>query len=275
MARKIVILVGVAALSISGAIGIQFWYRGRVVRAQTRLATDLVAALPPIVPATVSFQEILRSSGKPDLLSTERQYGVRTDGSEAQINQQHTNAGNVYLTHWKIALSDGTKAQGDDVTNTMTAVKLPPASPLQRASERWDPNSECAAQANGRPPVAVPAGHETLLGIDAVRMVLSDSGTVRITVWRAPGLNCLELRRLAEFKNPDGSTRDTSDLIATKIGLGEPDGALFLLPKGIENVSYSERHKRMAAAAGSQLNAAELQAVQRQDGVFNQYRITP
>src|SRR5450759_485816 len=125
----------------------------------------------------------------------------------------------------------------------MTAVKLP-ASPMRRAMERWDPNAGCAAQAHGLPSAAIPAGHETLLGLDTVKIVLSDSRTARITVWRAPKLNCLELRRLAEFKNKDGSTRDTSDLIATEITLGEPDGSVFLLPAGKENVSYSERYRR-------------------------------
>jgi hypothetical protein len=83
------------------------------------------------------------------------------------------------------------------------------------------------------------------------------------------------LRRLAEFEKPDGSISDTSDLIATDVVPGEPKDALFILPVGYENVSYSERHKRMVAAMGGKANGAELKAVQRQDALFKQYQALP
>ncbi len=274
MKYRILLLVGIVALSTFASFGVRSWFRGQAVRANEKRVADTVAALPPIVPATVTFKEILSAPGKSDILSTERQYAVRVDGSEVWTDRQHTNAGDIYLTHWHMRLSDGTDAEGDDVTKTMTAVRVP-SSRSDRVLERWDPNSGCTTQASGFNKTPAPVAEETLLGINTMKIALSDSKTARITVWRAPGLNCLELRRLAEFMNSDGSVKDASDLVATEVLLGEPNGSLFLLPTGEENVSYSERYRRLAAAQGGQPNESDLQSLQRSDKVFSRYALNP
>jgi len=240
------VLLGAALLSTLAAAGIQRGHRLYQLRVANERLREVLAKLPPTVPATVFFKETLTAPGKPELLSTERTYAVREDGSVVRIDKQYTNAGFQYLTHWEMELADGTRAEGDEQTKTMTALKLAPGS-LGSALDRWDPATNCTVQVNQVNRTARPTAHERIAGIETVRIVSSDSATARITVWRAPGLNCLELRRLAEFKDPDGSVRDASDLVATEIRFGAPDNALFRVPDSYENISYSERFKRLEA----------------------------
>ena len=274
MKNQIVLLGMVVALSTMVSVGVRSSLRGQTVKVRQKRAADTVAALPPFVPATVKFKESLSAPGKPDILSTERVYGVRVDGSEVWVDRQHTNAGDIYLTHWHVLLADGTDAEGDDVTKAMTAVKLP-LGKSSRALERWDPNARCTVQASGFNSTPAPEAEEKLLGINTTKIILSDSKTARITVWRAPSLNCLELRRLAEFKNQNGSVKDTSDLVATEVVLGEPKGSLFLLPTGEENISYSERYNRLVAAQGGRPADGDMPTLQRRDKMFSKFALKP
>jgi hypothetical protein len=274
MKYRILLLGMVVAFSTMVSLGVRSWLQGQTVEARQKRAADTVAALPPLVPVTVKFKETLSAPGKPTILSTERVYGVRVDGSEVWIDQQHTNAGDIYLTHWHMLLADGTDAEGDDVTKTMTAVKLPVGNST-RALERWDPNARCTVQASGFNSTPAPQAEEMLLGVNTMKIVLRDSKTARITVWRAPSVNCLELRRLAEFKTQDGSVKDTSDLVATEVVLGEPNSSLFLLPTGEENISYSERYNRLVAAQGGRPVDGDMANLQRRDKMFSKFALKP
>jgi len=269
------LLFGIAVLSTATTVGVRQRIRAHAAQVAAQRAQDVIASLPPIVPALVSFKEVLSTPGQPDLLSTERQYAIRSDGSEVRVDKQHRNDGVVYLTHWSLELADGTSAQGDDVTRTMTAVKMP-RGPYGSTLTRLDPKQNCAASAIGPSTTPTPIVHETVLSFETARILLSDTGKARTTVWRAPNLNCLELRRFAEFKKPDGSVESTSDLFATGVVVGEPDPSLFALMSGHANLSYSERHRRLnAALGGPPIPAAEMQAVERQDATFEKYRLAP
>lgn len=47
-------------------------------------------------------------------------------------------------------------------------------------------------------------GRETLLNVEVMKFI-DDSPAARVTQWRSPALNRTTLRRLAEFKAPDGT----------------------------------------------------------------------
>lgn len=273
--KKIIVIAGVAVLSTLGAFGARSWYRSQLMLAQTRRASEVIASLPAIVPVKVRFQETLRVPGKPDFLSTDRDYAVRSDGSVTWTDKQYNFKGELYLTHWNMDLRDGTKAHGDDATHAMTAVRVA-MSAFERAMDRLTPGSGCTARANGLEKAPLPGEHENIAGVDTVKIVVIDDQRERITKWRAPTLNCLDLRQLAEFKKPDGSIGEVSDTIAVSITPGEPDPALFVLPSGMENVSYAEHYiRQMSALKGAPPDEEKVRALRAHDSYFEKYRVHP
>lgn len=78
-----------------------------------------------------------------------------------------------------------------------------------------------------------------MLGFEVVKTV-SENDKLRRESWRAPKLGCLELRRIALAKPPDGKPVLVDDYQVTEVRLGEPDDALFRVPPNYKESSPSQ-----------------------------------
>lgn len=86
---------------------------------------------------------------------------------------------------------------------------------------------------------------ESILGVETVKIV-RDSKSRRLTLWQAPSLGCITLKRLAEFRKEGSQNLTTpSEWIADRVQIGEPDAQLFNIPLAdYEEVIPSEFYVR-------------------------------
>ena len=82
----------------------------------------------------------------------------------------------------------------------------------------------------------------------------------RSTSWRAPTLDCRELRYLEEQLDENGQVTHTFERVATKVTLGDPDPALFLIPGGYREIPPSQANlELMERRAGKPIDGPTLQ----------------
>ena len=214
-------VIVVAAISLVATAAVRRQWTQRQLQHAT-------STLPPLIAHTIFFEEILTSTqGKP-VLSTRRTLAVRPDGSTATLDRQYNNAGEFIYSHRHIESADGLKADINDATRSMTVVRI---ARMKEGSRLARPSSAagCRTTPLGASTTGTAAGEDDVAGYRAYRFV-EDSANARITKWLAPSLGCAELRRLAEFKGPDGAATSRSDLIAKSIQVGADSPDLFTVP---------------------------------------------
>lgn len=82
------------------------------------------------------------------------------------------------------------------------------------------------------------------MGYDAFKIITDDSTAARMVEWRAPGLKCASIQRLAEFKNADGTIHDISRIVLVRVALNDVDPALFSIPANYELISPLDNARR-------------------------------
>lgn len=233
---------------------------------------------PPNLPAMqIQFEEILAGASSPQKrVSTRRLMSIASDGSSSIIDNQYTDAGNLYLTHRHLKLNGGISADIIDNTKSVTAyrAKNPAAEDRQRALDRLNPSAGCASDYNGVTKQPASIRRESLLGYDTI-VFYSESKSAKITTWIAPQLGCLELRRLAEFADRNGAFTETSDLLAVEVRLQAPPKEVFEIPVGFDHVSPSEQFTREVEYRGQTRNAQDMQQFVKLDEQYRQLRYIP
>jgi len=92
------------------------------------------------------------------------------------------------------------------------------------------------------------------LGLEVVTMVADHSG-VRNEVWKAPALDCYELKTIHDWKNPqNGGLVSRSEMTAVSIVLGDPAPELFEVPGDYLEKSPSLISEEIARYLGHEIS---------------------
>lgn len=118
---------------------------------------------------------------------------------------------------------------------------------------------ECSQGANERP-----VGEESFVGFKVYKFQLNSKlgkslpGGFRIeqTVWRAPSLNCVELKTDTKKLSPEGLVTGRTIIEAESVTLGEPPILLFAINRSYHNVSPSELYRQNLDMLGQQVDTS-------------------
>ncbi len=211
----------IAGLVVSGgtilAIAL-LWNRTPAVRAQG----------PATQPFLATLQESVVGPAGRQAQGMKLTTALRADGSTVEII--HVNA----TAEGRLRLASGLSVDYERQSQLKSSMQFSAAESKQKMDSRLDPASGCLRTIAGYADAgSVPAGREKLSGEDVYKIV-QDSKTVTMTVWRAPALGCLELRRIAQFKDATGAVKDSSELVLTSLARQDPPADLFAVPEFTE-----------------------------------------
>jgi hypothetical protein len=204
----------------------------------------------PAVPYRITYRTYSGGVNSPrTYLTSETVRAVRSDGSAYESQTTYKLDGTV-RTRWRqFELAGGTTVRAIDRLRLESVVHNARAG-AARARNRWDPAKSCAVEFDG--------GHmsqgtsitsETRLGYRTYKIVEQSGPRHRITLWRAPALGCAELGSLAEtLDERTGKYRVASEEKAVEVRPGEPNAALFVLPRDFKTVSPDELSAEEMAA---------------------------
>lgn len=211
--------------------------------------------------------------GKAPVLTEKRLRAVRRDGAFVEQSVRYVRSGS--RSEREFGLPGGITILTNDELHIMTAMQVPDLDSA-RERQRWDPSQSCALSVGGnQPPQPSHIETDSLLGYAAFKLVVDHPG-LRLSIWRAPVLDCAELRLVFEKKNPQtGEVLVTADRTATEVIVGDPDPILFQVPGNFRNLSPTERARETAlACCNHKLTAQELALLQPKDILFQKYRIS-
>jgi hypothetical protein len=177
------------------------------------------------IPYTVMLRETIHSPDGASRVSREITEAVRSDGST--VMRSVTVGGSTRTLYF----STGLKVNTSERDQTKTSMKVENQDPV---SLKRDPASNCLNSFDGKP-VTTPGetflGNETIAGYRTAK-IAHDS----ITEWRALDYGCALVKDRWEFSANEVTEKELVALVA-----GEPDKALFDVPKHYREVSPSER----------------------------------
>jgi hypothetical protein len=245
-----------------------------VRRLQAKSGAQVSHRAAPWLPYQITYKTY---NGRADwpraVLYAEIVRAVRSDGSSVESSISYRLDRSVDSQQRLLVLPGGIRIQTSERLGLMTATK-DAAHDDALARQQLDPERSCVVSMGGdHPAPGLIVTRETLLGYETYKIVMNMK-RYRNTFWRAPALGCAELRMLGEKLDPQsGQVVATSDRTATGIRAGEPDPALFELPKGLRNVSPAELAAAQAeACCHATLNDTELAALQPADQHFRKFR---
>ena len=182
-------------------------------------------------------------------LTSETVRAVRSGGSTYEAQTNYRLDGSIHTQWRKFDLAGGTTVRAIDRLGLESVVHNAKAD-AACARNRWDPAKSCAVQFNGgRRNQVASITSETRLGYRTYKIVQQAGPRHRVTLWRAPALGCAELGSMAETL--DQQTNKYQLVFEGKIvdlHPGEPDPALFVLPRGMKTVSPDESSAEEMAA---------------------------
>lgn len=198
---------------------------------------------------------------------------VRRDGASVETLTNYRVDGSVEGRARYLDLPGGIHITTEEDLGLMTATKDPNADEAF-TRRQLDPSQACAVSLSGGHPFQVPViTEETYLGMSVKRIYLGED-TTRQTFWRSPALRCAELRAVVERVDPQ--TRKVvgiSETVTTTIREGDPDAALFELPRGFRNVPPTERASAHAHnCCNATLTDSQLAAIGPADEHFKKFR---
>lgn len=186
------------------------------------------------------------------------------------MTKEYDGKGRLLSTRRRVDLAGGITADISDESAAVTELKAPNADEA-RTLARFLPQSDCTLRVGGydnRPRVL---RRESILGYDSMVFETTGQGS-KTTTWVAPKLNCAELVRVDELLNPTGFPSDKVKVEATKVQLGDPDGALFDIPSTYARVSFSEKFRRDLTAAKMPVPSDYKQRFQKEDQLYERLK---
>ena len=191
----------------------------RLAAAVSMIAPAVAQSSPALKPATVT--EIVRRYDKTGKLKSETRflYAINGKGSTVVIDVSPTASGIRQILE---------PSQGRNIVvnpKTKTALISGSRKPFQLATD-------CRQEVRG--PVAVtittePAGG-TIHGLPVQKVILKFANGDSSDLYKAPSLGCHTLRSVVHQKGRPPREEQT----AVEVKLGEPDPALFAIPKGFQ-----------------------------------------
>jgi hypothetical protein len=197
-----------------------------------------------------NYEEYVAPVGKPAELSRRVLRAQRSDGSFVEVEDTLSSDGKSHYTTRYIYRSDGTVVSLRDAQRIGVATAKT-FRDRRTDPDRFDPARQCKVTFAGIANFQAATEMETVtsLGLKATRLD-SDSPTVHHREWRVPTVDCLEVRRLAEFKGKDGAVTDTSDYTLVNLQMTEPPAALFEIPGDYESVTPTQFYERLMTLLG-------------------------
>lgn len=197
-----------------------------------------------------NFEEYVAPAGKPAELARRVLRAQRNDGTFVEVEDTLSSDGKSHYTTRYIYRSDGTIVSLRDAQRIGVATAKT-FRDRRTDPDRYDPARQCKVTYSGIANFQAASEMEavTSLSLKATRLE-SDGPTVHHREWRIPTIDCLEVRRLAEFKGKDGAVTDTSDYTLVKLELAEPPAALFEIPADYESVTPTQFYERLMTLLG-------------------------
>ncbi len=257
-----------------------------LVAAGSLLTTSIVRkahAAPAWAPYQLTYKEYGARQGWAQPVETLTSLrAVRSDGSTFESFTGYRADGSVQNEWSDLHLAGGVSVHASKASGLMTATKNP-GEDAARQRQRLDPSKSCAVSVTGGQPPSgwsvtdggVISGYRTFKIVVEMRDPRQPAPAIhRVAMWRAPTLDCAELRMHAEIIDAkSGQVLVTSDRRAYNIRAEEPDASLFRLPTGYRNVSPVDFALAQAqTCCGRQLNQGEQSALQPGVAYFQQYR---
>lgn len=202
-----------------------------------------------------NFEEYVAPLGKVPVLSRKVLRAQRSDGALVEVEDSFSlNGSGQYYTTRNIYRADRTLVILRD-TQRIGYANANAFNDRRTDQNRFDPNRQCAMTYAGVANFKVASEQEpiTSFGLKATRLE-SDSATSRHQIWRVPSVDCLEVRRLSEFKGQDGVISDTSEYKLVKLEMVEPPAELFIVPSDYQSVTPIQFHERLMTLLGTSMN---------------------
>jgi hypothetical protein len=256
------------------------------VAAASLLTTSIVRkvrAAPAWTPYQLTYKTYNTKQGwTQPVESLESHRAVRTDGSTFESFTGYRADGSVQNEWDDLHLAGGISVHSSKALGLMTATKNP-GEDAARQRQRLDPAKSCAVSLEGGSPSSgwsvtdggIVSGYRTFKIVVEMKDPRPPAPTIhRGTIWRAPALDCAELRALTEVIDAaSGHVLSTSDRRAYDIRAEEPDASLFRLPVGYRNVSPVKfATAQVQACCGRPLKTGEESALPPGAAYFQQYR---
>jgi len=206
-----------------------------------KLGVQLQAAAAP-TSYTLYTEEYIGLYGGSQRLSDRITSALKTDGSTAQKHEYFDAAGKPLRSRVSIQAVGGLMIEANPDISAFTSMKIPSLD-ARRVGAALNPDAECIVQSNGTKQGTV-VGREAVMGYDSFKVVTDDSTAAHMVEWRAPGLKCATIQRLAEFKNADGTIHDISKIVPVRVAMNDVDPALFVIPADYELLSPLDNARR-------------------------------
>lgn len=221
----------------------------------------------PQLAYSLEFELVVTKDGEPGEMPGQRgRQIVRANGEEAKETQMFRIDGSPASTMREI-LIEGARLDVRDELRIFNAVQYKIAA--LNAIHRLDPETSCTATFAGQLlHNRTTATDGTMLGHRVVELLYAEEGkNFATTLWMAPDLGCLTLRRLVHFAAAGpGKPAGTNEYRVTAVTVGEStDDALFAVPVDYVQVGRGELIERHAARVGGRVHAAEREHLAQLD----------
>jgi hypothetical protein len=212
-------------------------------------------------------------SSKPAFTEVYQQYGQQTlycqrsDGSVAILGTHKAAPG--YVTR-RVIFANGLDVEVAALLKLKTSQQASAEQLAKRkAKPPWDRNRQCTTQVGSGEAQWKVIGRETIFGVQTFKVQYAGIG-VTPTEWRAPALDCREVKRLYD----DGSTLDQK--IPVSLTIGEPAARYFEVPPDYGEVAPSVMNTKWGEHFGvkpSEATVRQWQAIM--DRGYNEAKKNP
>ncbi|MEP7362252.1 MAG: hypothetical protein ABI972_03280 [Acidobacteriota bacterium] len=201
-------------------------------------------AIPfPVPPITLEFREVLDNVSS-RRISSRRIVAYRADGAFSETKKSYRKNGEEMQQRRTLRFPAGIKITVEDTIKTTTTWRVPDIDAAHwRTASHYNPADDCVTDLNGATSSRFFARNEERSGFQAV--LIQNRLAPGIDTWHAPSLGCLEVGRIARFRDSAGKESDSSELILEQHRMGEPDAALFEVPSDYEEVDPVEATRRL------------------------------
>ncbi len=219
-----------------------------VIHAQVKLAMQ-----DPIPAFTAVFSERIQGKDKPSIESMRVTYMKNAAGA---WRYEHQQTAGFQISQVVIRRPDGLMSTMYPDVRTRRTIMAPSTEVALWQSSLFDPKQSCATPIYGTSSPSLPTVTRTemIQGTLTYKLTTGRAGTTE-TVWRAPSLGCIEIKRLSEYA--DNSS--TSELQLLSVTFAEPPPIMFEPDQTYEEMKPSDMERHRLKAKFSHLTEVQIQ----------------
>lgn len=250
-----------------------YWLKPTRVMGQARLSrmeAEQISSRNPLTSKVVTYEERLRKVGEVKTVISQRGVAAwRSDGSTADLQRFHSMDNRYLYSIRDIRLFPNSEVSVRDEARLYSNRESQVLAPEKNVA-RLNPEVSCVANFLGDTQFVKSGEQDSAFGYRVVRLSpINEHGPGRNEYLLAPSLGCLQLRRFTEFLGTDGKVSDTSEWVATKIDLVEPDSSLFTIPKDFRFALPSVALQSDMGRLGMKIPETEMRPIRLNDGPYN------